>query len=827
MPADYEKIREENIARYGWDTAVLDLLGQLYSERTHFIFELIQNAEDAGATELAFELFEDRLELRHDGRPFTEADVRGVCGVGKSGKSGDLTAIGKFGIGFKSVYAYTKSPRVHSAGGPGGPGGPGEHFRIENYVRPFPVEPVPLAPGGTLFVFPFDHDVVPAAVAVREIAAALTGLQPRILLFLRNIERLRVRGAGGPGSLAERSVQFETGARRRVMLSRSRGRRGEEWLVWHRQVEGLGRPAAPVEIAFLVQGGRLVPYHDSPLIVFFPTEKETFLGFLIQGPYRTTPARDNVPGHDPSNQVLVGETAGLLCDVLRELRDGGRLTVEVLATLPLDAARFPDGSMFRPLFDAVGDALTAEALVPVAGGGYSAAVDLELGSGPSVRELLDPDQLGELCGAGRPVWFADESITEHLTPVLWCYLREEIGIDEVTPADVVSRLTREFLEAQADEWITRCYAFLFAHSSLWRTAGARPIIRLEDGSQVAPFDSEGRPVVYLPGPLRPVASSLPTVRRAIAESPAAREFLAALNLTEPDVVAEALQIILPRYDGLDIAELDPVRHDTDLESVVCALDEATAARREELIERLRQTPFLIGENAATGEQRLTPPPGLYQRSKDLEVYFDGNPDAWFAADRYGPWLVQLRGMGVRQAAEVRARTPDPLGYVLITVEFGRNERGRDGFDPDAEIDGLDFALRHPGQARSEYIWNVVLAPNRRLVAGVVERSVLPSFSDASQEEVKSAIAAAAGRAAWLPGRDGTFLRPAELSLDDLPPTFARDEGLAQALGMLRPVVTEAARRLGIAPEVLWGLSARPDLVAMVERELAARQDGDG
>src|ERR1700740_744583 len=76
MPADCEGIREENIARYGWDTAVLDLLGQLYSERTHFIFELIQNAEDAGATELTFELFEDRLELRHDGRPFTEADVR-------------------------------------------------------------------------------------------------------------------------------------------------------------------------------------------------------------------------------------------------------------------------------------------------------------------------------------------------------------------------------------------------------------------------------------------------------------------------------------------------------------------------------------------------------------------------------------------------------------------------------------------------------------------------------------------------------------------------------------------------------------------------------
>jgi len=147
VPADYQKIREENIARYGWDTAVLDLLGQLYSERTHFIFELVQNAEDAGATELAFELFADRLELRHDGRPFTEADVRGVCGVGKSAKSGDLTAIGKFGIGFKSVYAYTRSPRIYSGD---------EHFGIENYVRPFPVEALALPSGGTLFVFPFD-----------------------------------------------------------------------------------------------------------------------------------------------------------------------------------------------------------------------------------------------------------------------------------------------------------------------------------------------------------------------------------------------------------------------------------------------------------------------------------------------------------------------------------------------------------------------------------------------------------------------------------------------------------------------------------------------
>jgi hypothetical protein len=820
VPADYEKIREENIARYGWDTAVLDLLGQLYSERTHFIFELIQNAEDAGAAELAFELFADRLELRHDGRPFTEADVRGVCGVGKSGKSGDLTAIGKFGIGFKSVYAYTRSPRISSGD---------EHFRIENYVRPFPVEPPP-AHSGTLFVFPFDHDTVPAAVAAREIAAALTAIRPRILLFLRSIGRLRVAGVGVRASVIERSVMEGPGPRRRVTLSRD-GRTTEEWLAWHRQaLDG----APPVEIAFRAEGApgrwRLVPCDSSPLIVSFPTEKETFLGFLVQGPYRTTPARDNVPGHDSSNQLLVRETAALLRDVLRQLRDEGLLTVDVLTALPLDAARFAAGSEFRPLFDAVGEALVTEPLIPVAGGGYGVTVDLALG-GPEVHELLTPGQLGALAGADWPIRFADESITERLTPVLWHYLRDEIGIDEITPEAVVALVTREFLEEQPDEWITRFYAFLYAHSALWREARAEPIIRLEDGSQVVPFDGEDRPVVYLPGPALFISgSSLPTVRRAIARSPAARPFLEALNLTEPDLIAEVLQIILPRYDGLDpdspedLAGLDPGRHDADVQCVVQALDDATARRRDELLGRVRQTAFLIGENAADGSLRLMPPPGLYQRSKELEAYFDGNPDIWFAADRYGPWLAQLRGMGVRQAVEVRARTPNELGYVLVTLEFGRNERGLDGFDPAAEIDGLDFALGHPDHARSEYAWNVLLVPNRRLVAGVVERSLLPSFSDVSQERVTSTIAAIAEREAWLPARDGTFRRPGELSLDDLPPTYTRDEGLAQALGMLQPVVGLAARRLGVPVEVLWGLSARPDLVAMVERELA---DGPG
>ena len=288
------------------------------------------------------------------------------------------------------------------------------------------------------------------------------------------------------------------------------------------------------------------------------------------------------------------------------------------------------------------------------------------------------------------------------------------------------------------------------------------------------------------------------------------------------MVAEVLEFVLPRYDGLDAATLDVAEHDADLDLVMTALEVAPlgAGRRDELLGRLRETAFLIGENAATGEQRLMAPPALYAaQPRTWRPISTGTRRPGSPRDRYGPWLAQLRGMGVRQAVGVRARTPDAAGYVTITVEFGRNERGRDGFDPAAEIDGLDFALAHPGHARSEYVWNVLLAPNRRLIAGVVERSVLASFGDSSQQNARSAIADTAEREAWLPGPGGTFRRPGELSLDDLPPTYTRDEGLAQALGMLQPVVAEAARQLGVPAAVLWGLRDRPDLVALIEREL--------
>lgn len=71
----------------------------------HFIFELLQNAEDelgrrdawSGLRRVSFDLTPDTLSLSHSGQPFDEVDVHGVCGIVESTKN--KLSIGRFGIG--------------------------------------------------------------------------------------------------------------------------------------------------------------------------------------------------------------------------------------------------------------------------------------------------------------------------------------------------------------------------------------------------------------------------------------------------------------------------------------------------------------------------------------------------------------------------------------------------------------------------------------------------------------------------------------------------------------------------------------------------------
>ena len=111
-----------------FEEGIRNLLSDLYPDNAHFIYELLQNAEDAGASEVRFYLTDRSVEFEHNGpRLFSPKDVEDITSIGSSTKKDDPTNIGKFGIGFKAVFSYTSTPEIES----------GEyHFHIRDLVVP-------------------------------------------------------------------------------------------------------------------------------------------------------------------------------------------------------------------------------------------------------------------------------------------------------------------------------------------------------------------------------------------------------------------------------------------------------------------------------------------------------------------------------------------------------------------------------------------------------------------------------------------------------------------------------------------------------------------
>ncbi|WP_322796276.1 sacsin N-terminal ATP-binding-like domain-containing protein [Tepidiforma sp.] len=109
-PEYFARIRDEAVRR--WDQLQADpglagpwqqLFKQVQDPR-HVLSELLQNADDAGASRALVKIEGDTLVLEHDGKDFVEEHFRSICNFGFSNKR-SLSTIGFRGIGWKSTFS--------------------------------------------------------------------------------------------------------------------------------------------------------------------------------------------------------------------------------------------------------------------------------------------------------------------------------------------------------------------------------------------------------------------------------------------------------------------------------------------------------------------------------------------------------------------------------------------------------------------------------------------------------------------------------------------------------------------------------------------------
>ena len=822
MASDYAAIREANKAEYGnvgrWGR---DVLVNRYDSSGHFIFEILQNAEDAlkrrddwnGSREVLFELTPTRLRVVHCGNPFTLKDVKGVCGIGETTK--DLTDIGRFGIGFKSVYSITERPEVHSGD---------ENFAIDSFVFPTEAPPTKRVADQTEFVLPLRTGDAELRSSVSD---SLSTLGARALLFLRQIEEIEwsVNGRASGLYLKEKAEGAGDGSRRVTLVGERNGESvvEETWLVFSREARTeAGTLAGFIEIAFLLQEDKeskqwaIQCVDASPLNAFFPTVVTTHLGFLVQGPYRTTPSRDNVPPRDPWNVKLVQETATLLLDSLGALKSQNLLDVAALQSLPIERTKCPEGSMFAPLFDAVRTALASKAFLPRAGGGWTAARNALLARTQELRELFDSKQLAALLGVPEiEVHWLSGDITRDTASTLRNYLLYELKVTELTPEQVLPRLNKEFLEAQPDEWILKLYEFLGGQSALVRQGRTSniPLVRVEDGTHVL-ADSDGQPQAFLPSTIK---TDFPTVPRSVCSTAKSLEFLKALGLTEPDAVDDVVRNIIPKYKK---GTVEADEYEADIERILNAFGTQHRGQRDKLIAGLKETNFVMSVDTGDGGQYVSNPGEVYLATEQLKELFAGVANVMLVDDSYSC----LKGEDIRKLLEAcgvtRGLTPERLQCELTTADL-RGLRTKAGYEAmtreeppkDHTLRGLPELLAflpkldvEGKRKRTKLLWEALKEVDQRLRAGAFSGSYSWTYYQPRSATFDAAFVRQLNTTAWVPDAEGSLQRPDFVVFESL--GWEENPVLRSKIRFKPPIIDQLAREAGIEPEVLEMLKKR-------------------
>lgn len=300
---------------------------RVYTDPGHFFFELLQNAEDAGATRWSVELGERAVSVWHDGTPFDGKDVVGVLSIGQTTKQ--KGQIGFFGIGFKSVYEICERPQLYS--------GPFD-FEIADVSVPRRLGGRPPgSPGdGTLLVLPLRDakDPLRTPEALHRLALALPA---RLLLTLTHLKSLKVARGGGSRTLRVEEAR-EPG---RVRLVHEETGETESYLVesgrftWSLSRDVSRSKETPVLVAVSLDADgapRPVEKGAPTLFSYLPTGERSGLRYLVHAHFDVPIDRERLDLESPWNRWALACSAELLSRAVVRLADEAALA-------PADAVR--------------------------------------------------------------------------------------------------------------------------------------------------------------------------------------------------------------------------------------------------------------------------------------------------------------------------------------------------------------------------------------------------------------------------------------------------------------------------------------------------------
>jgi len=700
-----------------------------YSDQAHFIYELLQNADDVKATTATFRLEESGLYFTHNGSVrFTvsnpqneEADtnngtlghINAITSIANSSKT--EASIGKFGVGFKAVFQYTQTPHIYD---------PEILFKIERFIVPHMLD-TDLdwrKFSETVFFFPFDHKEKQPHESHDEILEKLKALEFPVL-FLSSLKSVFFEAEEVTGKYTkEVTRKIEQGditvQRLTLALVVNGGRTAQRLLMFTRN-SGSGHPCS---IGYaLEESGGLMPI-DRPAFCFFTTKEETNLNLILHAPFLLTDSRESIKAGVKHNNELIGQLAQLAADSLPILRDEKLIDDGILDIIPYDESKFSDPDdkrkiSFKPFFAAIKDKLQIDALLPTANGECSSKMCSFWASYAGLVELLSDEQLAQLTGTLNAHWvfrgLGKEEVQRSNKPLADyidggdARIRKEpnLIVASLDPESVLKKITADFIAVQSQQWLHKFYAYLFERESYQKSVKDKPIFLDQNGNAVPAFDGNKQLILFLPDI---DIDGYATVNNELLSNKATREFIEKFGVKKPSLRDEIYNKILPAYNTDEGIDTSPHFMKFFRYFKECPNDEVS-----EFIGLIKDKAFLLYKSADNQKVYRGKASYLYLPTPDLKDWFETKPDTQFLSlDKYQEMVGEKDHANLKEFFEklgVR-KTPSVFSREISFAELGDQKRSRHGKNHKLEnkfLDGCEQILASINATRSVLLWRVL------------------------------------------------------------------------------------------------------------------------
>lgn len=777
---EYVRISQENNM---WD-GTKKILTDMYPDTAHFVYELLQNAEDMCASEVRFMLDNDKLVFVHNGkkRDFIFEDIDSITSIGNNTlKKDDPTSIGTFGVGFKAVYTYTSTPEIHS----------GEYdFRIRDMVIPDPENvPKTAKTGVTKFIFPFDHKTKMAKQAIAEIKSALLELDENSILFLNHIEKISFKLPNGSvcgiqikklDNVLRIIDKFDV-SHNEVNTTKSR----TYWFKFSKNcnVKTVKGPAIlPISIAFKMnmskEGETIVYTVDETLkgkvFIYFPAIKEhSNLHFHIHAPFASTVARDSVRDCEENNN-LIQQLASLAVMSIAYFKERKCLDYHYYAAMPNKRDFIYGDTKYKIFYDEIINAFKKRdrELIITESGDYKSIDQVKQGNREIVR-LINSEDFYELY---KKYW----------VPALVPQTREEtflneIGLTQYDRRNIIATLQyspdklKPFFQKKIDdnEWFVRFYELLNGGQisqpdiNILKT---RKIIKCNDGELHSAEEGLYLKSDYVPkliiNPLYvEVEKNLP---KGITEG--ATTFLHSLGVR---TMTEEIDLMYELRSKQNV-ETDDV--------VIILLEIIEKYRKNENIEQFKESAIILGRkmNGDGKLYRIAAKKCCW--SKEVAFFYENIDGVDYTVAK--EYYHELNNEEMAFFEEVFVRLGGKVAPEIVQCKVDRRHHNWKKLNTsnirisetnkDYTITGLENIYKIPERelySESLILWKVVV--NDKNIKH--HEAVFSANSSRSLECFDSRVAYVLKNAKWIPNKKGLFCRPCEITADELYEGFEYNE----------------------------------------------------